>query len=341
MKAVIFSYPPHVELDQLDRPQPKEGEVLVKVKAAALCGTDLRIARRGHSGIAQDEKRILGHEVVGEIVELGEGVTGLKEGMLVAVAPNFGCGKCSMCAQGLTHHCPESKALGITLDGGFAEYLLVPENAVRQGNIFPLPEGVDPVKFSFVEALACVVHGFLPLQVTFQDRVLIYGAGAIGLMFLELSKLSGAKKIWVVDLSKERLKIAEEHGAVAILADEGVKSKVDNPSVVVVAAPAPRAQMEAIEVASLFGRINFFGGLPPQVKEVPIATNLIHYKELMVTGTTRSNNFYFRVALDLLLSGQIDLSYLVTHVLSLEDIERGFSLMEKQEALKVVIVPQN
>ncbi|HHF09264.1 MAG TPA: hypothetical protein ENL28_01475, partial [Candidatus Atribacteria bacterium] len=90
---------------------------------------------------------------------------------------------------------------------------------------------------------------------------------------------------------------------------------------------------------SLFGLINFFGGLPPQVKEVPIATNLIHYKELMVTGTTRSNNFYFRVALDLLLSGRIDLSYLVTHVLSLENVEQGLSLMEKQEALKVVVVP--
>lgn len=339
MRAAVFSYPPHVEVNEVENPRPAKGEVLVKVKAAALCGTDLRIARRGHSAIAQGEKRILGHEVIGEVVELGEGIVDFKEGMLVAVAPNFGCGKCVMCAQGLTHHCPESKALGITFDGGFAEYLLVPENAVRQGNVFPLPEGADPVKLSFVEALACVVHGFLPLRVSFRDKVLIYGAGAIGLMFLELSKLSGAKKVWMVDLSEERLKIAEEHGAVGILAEEGVKGKVDNPDVVVVAAPAPRAQMEAIEVASLFGRINFFGGLPPQVKEVPIATNLIHYKELVVTGTTRSNNFYFKIALDLLLDGQLDLSYLVTHVLPLEDIEQGLYLMEKQEALKVVIVP--
>jgi len=340
MKAAVFSYPPHVSVEEVRRPQVDRGEVLVKVRAASLCGTDLRIARRGHGTIPQNERRILGHEVVGEVAEVGEGVEGLGEGMLVLVAPNYGCGKCRFCIRGATHHCPFGKALGITQDGGFAEYMLVPEEAIRQGNIFPLPPDADPVQFSFVEALACVVHGFLPLSVNFQDTVLIYGAGPIGLMFLELCRLCGVKEIWVADLSPSRLEMAEKKGAKTIVVGERrAKDIVQGVDVVIVAAPAPEAQKEALEVANVFGRVNFFGGLPPTVPEVPLPTNLIHYKELLVTGTTRSNNFHVRVALDLLLQKSIDLSYLVSYVLPLEEIEEGLKLMEGKDALKVVLVP--
>jgi L-iditol 2-dehydrogenase len=340
MKAAIFSYPPHVEVKDRGIPSPRDGEILVQVKAGALCGTDLRIARKGHGSIREGEERILGHEVVGIIAKKGASVEGFKEGMHVAVAPNYGCGKCSYCIRGLTHHCPETRAIGITVDGGFAEFMLVPQKAVTQGNVVVVPDNVDFVTISFVEALACVVHGFLPLQVGFEDRVLIYGAGPIGLMFWELCRHAGAKEVWIVDLSLERLKVAEERGARTILAGkESVKETVGSADVVIVAAPSPEAQKEALEIAGTYGRINFFGGLPPQIKEVPLPSNLIHYKELLVTGTTRSNNFHFRYALDLLVSQTLDLSYLVTHVLPLEEIERGLQLMESQQSLKVVLIP--
>ena len=341
MKAAVFSYPPKVQVVEVPRPRVGEGEVLIRVKAVALCGTDLRIARRGHADIPEGEKRVLGHEVVGVIEEVGKGVEGLTPGMKVAVAPNYGCGKCYYCIQGLTHHCPEGKALGITENGGFAEFMVVPQKAVFQGNIFPLPEETDLVSIAFVEALACVVHGFLPLRVNFRDQVLIYGAGPIGLMFLELARLRGAKELWMADLSEDRLKIAQERGVKTIVVGkEKVKEKIKEADVVVVAAPSPDAQKEALEVAGVYGRINFFGGLPPQIKEVALPSNLIHYKELTVTGTTKSNNFHFRSALDLLLQKQLDLSYLVSHVLPLERIEEGLSLMEKQQSLKVVIIPE-
>lgn len=340
MKAAVFSYPPNVRIADVPIPQIGRGEVLVRVRAASLCGTDLRIARRGHGSIPQEVRRILGHEVVGEIVEVGEDVADLKEGMLVLVAPNYGCGKCRFCVTGAQHHCPFGKALGITEDGGFAEYMRVPEAAVRQGNVFPLPPEADPVAFSFVEALACVVHGFLPLSVTFRDTVLIYGAGPIGLMFLELARLSGVQEVWVADISPSRLERAQERGARTIVVGEKkVKDVLREVDVVIVAAPAPEAQREALEVAGVFGRINFFGGLPPNIPEVPLATNLIHYKELLVTGTTRSNNFHIRVALDLLVKKQIDLSYLVSHKLPLEAFEEGLRLMEGKDALKVVLIP--
>lgn len=340
MRAAVFSYPPSVRVVDAPVPQIGRGEVLIRVRAASLCGTDLRIARRGHGSIPQGTQRILGHEVVGEIVEVGEGVTDLKEGMLVLVAPNYGCGKCRFCIAGAQHHCPYGKALGITEDGGFAEYMRIPEEAVRQGNIFPLPPETNPVEFSFVEALACVVHGFLPLSVTFRDTVLIYGAGPIGLMFLELAHLSGVQDVWVADISPSRLERAATRGAKTILVGERkVTDVLQDVDVVIVAAPAPDAQKEALEVAGVFGRVNFFGGLPPGVPEVPLATNLIHYKELLVTGTTRSNNFHVRLALDLLLRKQLDLSYLVSHTLPLEAIEEGLQLMEGKDALKVVLIP--
>ncbi|MGQ9473095.1 MAG: alcohol dehydrogenase catalytic domain-containing protein [Candidatus Caldatribacteriaceae bacterium] len=340
MKAVLFSYPPHVEVKEKDIPSPESGEVLIQVKAAALCGTDLRIARRGHGSIQEGEERILGHEVVGVVVKRGRGVENLREGMHVAIAPNYGCGTCSYCIRGLTHHCSQTKAIGVTVDGGFAEFMVVPEKAVAQGNVMLLPDTLDFVKVSFVEALACVVHGFLPLNVGFQDTVLIYGAGPIGLMFWELSRRAGAKEIWIADISSERLQVAKERGAKTILSGkESVKEVVRCADVVIVAAPSPEAQREALEIAGTYGRINFFGGLPPQIREVPLSSNLIHYKELLVTGTTKSNNFHFRYALDLLISGILDLSYLVTHVLPLENIEEGLKLMESQQSLKVVLVP--
>ncbi|WP_438313924.1 alcohol dehydrogenase catalytic domain-containing protein [Candidatus Caldatribacterium sp. SIUC1] len=339
MKAAVFSSPQGVRIVDVPVPRIGRGEVLLRVCAASLCGTDLRIARRGHGSIPQGVQRILGHEVVGEIVEVGEGVADLAEGMLVLVAPNYGCGKCRFCVAGAQHHCPSGKALGITEDGGFAEYMRVPEEAVRQGNIFPLPPEADPVMFSFVEALACVVHGFLPLSVSFRDTVLIYGAGPIGLMFLELARLSGAREVWMADISPSRLERAAARGARTIVVGEKkVKDVLRDVDVVIVAAPAPDAQREALEVAGVFGRINFFGGLPPGTPEVPLATNLIHYKELFVTGTTRSNNIHIRTALDLLVR-QLDLSYLVSHTLPLEAIEEGLRLMEGKDALKVVLIP--
>jgi len=341
LKAAVFSYPPGIKVIEVPEPQPREGEVLIRVKAVALCGTDLRIARRGHADISEGEKRILGHEVVGVIEEVGKGVDDLAPGMKVAIAPNYGCGKCYYCIQGLTHHCPEGKALGITENGGFTEFMVVPQKAVSQGNVFPLLGETDLVSIAFVEALACVVHGFLPLGVGFRDRVLIYGAGPIGLMFLELAQLQGAKEVWMADLSEDRLKVAQERGAKTIVVGkEKVKERIKEAEVVVVAAPSSDAQKEALEIAGIYGRINFFGGLPPQVKEVALPSNLIHYKELVVTGTTKSNNFHFRSALDLLLQEQLDLSYLVSHVLPLERIEEGLSLMERQQSLKVVIVPE-
>lgn len=340
MKAAVFSYPPNVQVRDVPVPRIGRGEVLVRVRAASLCGTDLRIARRGHGSIPEGTRRILGHEVVGEIVEVGEGVADLEVGTLVLVAPNYGCGKCRFCIAGAQHHCPSGKALGITENGGFAEYMRIPEEAVRQGNIFPLPPEADPVTFSFVEALACVVHGFLPLSVTFRDTVLIYGAGPIGLMFLELARLSGVKEVWMADISPSRLERAAQRGAQTIVVGEQkVRDVLRDVDVVIVAAPAPEAQREALEVAGVFGRINFFGGLPPGTPEVPLATNLIHYKELLVTGTTRSNNVHVRVALDLLVQKQLDLSYLVSHTLPLDAIEEGLRLMEGKDALKVVLIP--
>ena len=172
--------------------------------------------------------------------------------------------------------------------------MVVPQKAVSQGNVFPLLGETDLVSIAFVEALACVVHGFLPLGVGFRDRVLIYGAGPIGLMFLELAQLQGAKEVWMADLSKDRLKVAQERGAKTIVVGkEKVKERIKEAEVVVVAAPSPDAQKEALEIAGIYGRINFFGGLPPQVKEVALPSNLIHYKELVVTGTTNLTTFTF------------------------------------------------
>ena len=155
-----------IRLEEIPIPEIGTGEILLRVKAAAICGTDVRMYRNGAKGIDENHPLIIGHELSGVIEKVGTGVYGYREGQRVAVAPNMGCGVCDTCVRGDGHLCNGYQALGINLDGGFAEYMRIPEQAVRGGNVTSLEDNVSFQEAAINEALSCVCNGFEPVSYT-------------------------------------------------------------------------------------------------------------------------------------------------------------------------------
>jgi len=350
MIAAVFHGPGDIRIETVPTPEVGPGDVLVRVRAAAVCGTDLRIFASGFTGSGAGDSgrgRILGHELAGDVEEVGSEVTGFSPGDRVTVAPNIGCGTCAQCVRGLDHLCPDYKAIGVSLDGGFAEYVLFPREAVAHGNVCRVPEGVSYEEAAVNEALACCYNGFQACRTEPGDTVVIIGAGPIGAFHLLLSKLAGAQDVIVSDVVEERLASMESLGAdltvnaakrdlVGAVKD---RTRGRGADVVIVACSSGEAQQQALEVAATGGRVNFFGGLPRGKEKVTLNTNLIHYKQLLVTGTTRSSIHQFRKTLDMLASGRLDIKPIITARVTLTEIEVVFKGARDVKTLKTVVLP--
>jgi L-iditol 2-dehydrogenase len=339
MLAAVYHGPKNLRLEEVPVPEIEPHEVLVKVLNASICGTDLRIYQGAHRKYPAGTVRIPGHETVGEIAEIGKQVRGLEINQKVFIAPNTGCGHCAQCA--------DYQALGITLDGAFAEYMRVPAAAISQGNLMPIQEGIDPAVAALIEPFACVVRGQNPLQIQPGDTVLVMGAGPIGVMHLLLARLRGAGKVLVSDLIPERLEQASNLGADRIIdlnhedQAEVIPQETDGlgANAIIVAAPAHAAQEAALHLAAYRGRINLFGGLPQDRPTINFDSNLVHYKELIVTGTTACSTQDCRQAAEIVNSRRVDLSPLISATFPLKDILKAFAEAGNRRAMKVVIKP--
>ncbi len=341
MKAAVLYGPKDLRLEERAMPTIRETEILLRVKSAALCGTDLRMWA---NGIAGNPPRVLGHEVAGIIQAVGSQVTGYAAGDRVAVAPNTGCGLCDNCVSGNSHMCPDYQALGIHLDGAFEEYMVIPESAVRQGNVCKLDARISYGAAAAVEALSCVYNGFEHYRVEPGDAVLIIGSGPIGAMHAMLALMAGASKVMVNDLSAERLRLLTEVLPKVIpYSGQDLKAFVMDSTqgkglnVCVTACPSPAAQSACFELMALGGRVCFFGGLPAGRELVPLNSNLIHYKQLLVTGTSRASLRQYRKCLHLVEAGVIDLDRLLTHRYPIDRIGEAFERTAQAEGLKSVI----
>ena len=209
MKAARLYGTGDLRVEEVLTPTPGPGEMLIRIGAGQVCGTDIRMYRQGAKAASPDNPLILGHEIAGTIEGLGDGVNGYEAGMRVAIAPNYGCGVCDTCISGNTQSCADSEALGVTRDGGFAEFMIVPEPAVRQGNVAEVPEHVSLQEAALAEPLSCVYNAFERHKVQPGDVVLIIGAGPIGLMHAKLHLMAGAGAVIMNDLLPERLEICK------------------------------------------------------------------------------------------------------------------------------------
>jgi len=347
MLAAVYHGINDLRMEDIVKPTIGEDEALLRVKAAAICGTDLRIIVSGHFRIPQGTRRILGHELAGEVVEVGPRVSDLVPGMRIVIAPNTGCGRCEQCIQGLDHLCPNYEAFGISLDGAFAEYMRIPASFIRRGNIGLIPKGISYEEAALNEPFSCCYHGSRACCIEPGDVVLIVGAGPIGIMHLLLARLSGASTVIVSEMIEERRLQALEFGA-DLVVDPG---KQDLPAavreashgrgadVIIVAAPAPSAQEQSLDLAATRGRINFFGGLPKGSEFIRFKSNRVHYREIMVTGTTGSSNYEFHRSMEIVASGRIALSRLISARFPLSEAREAFAVAASKKALKVIINP--
>jgi len=348
MKAAVLVKEGHFEVREVEKPECSQGEVLVRVGACAVCGTDLRIFR----GQKRIDVPITGHEISGVIEKIGEGVKGLSVGDKVVVETVVGCGECEACRRGEENRCRRKyKAIGYQYNGGFAQFLLVPRNAVKQGCVIKVPDHLSFEEASIVEPFSCVINGWDP----FKDRdpgfvTVVIGAGIIGMLHAEYAKQKGAKVI-LANRTAPRLLLAQKIG---LPADAFVDASKQNAvqrvreltdglgaSVVVCAASDKDVQRDALEMAAVDADISYFAGIPKDDQYVALDTNLIHYNELHVHGANASNRRQYLEAVDLIASGKVDVRKLITHRFALEKIEEAVRTLEDRSmnAIKVIVDP--
>lgn len=344
MKAAMLYGANDVRVTEIPVPEINENEILVKVKAASICGSDVRMIKNGYRNVDEDHPLVLGHEFAGVIEKVGGNVKGYTVGTKVALAPNWGCGVCDHCAAGNTHLCDTYQAFGINRPGGFAEYVAIPEQVIAQGNIAILSEEMSYEAGALIEPFSCVFNGQELLDIRYGDVVLVVGAGPIGIFHAMLASISGASKVIMNDLNKERLELAESmvDGLITIHGNlqEEVMKLTDNRGVDVsiIAAPAPAAQEQSLNYMAMNGKVLFFGGLPKDKENVSLNSNIIHYKQLRIMGSARANVLQFRTCIKLVEGGKIPIERLISNRFAIEDFSEAVQAAMNATEMKNVIV---
>ncbi len=346
MKSARYTQGEGLRFIEVAQPQIEAGDLLLRVEAAGICGTDVKIAGNGHRKLASGQTVTLGHEFVGTILESRD--SRWKPGQRVGVAPNLGCGACEMCSRGLMNMCPDYTAFGITFDGAHAAFLRVPKLAIAQNCVVALAANADPLKFVMAEPLSCALNSMRAVGLKLGDTALIYGAGPMGLLNAMLAAAAGCALVIVVDRNADRLVLAQELGATDTI-DNSTTNVTDwvmqhtqkrGVDVVVTAVPAAAVQQEALGILAPYGRLSLFAGLPRGASDVPIDTNAIHYKNLVVTGTTGGSSADYRIAVQLIESGRVNVRRLVSHVYSFDQIDEAYRTAMTGKSMKVVIADE-
>lgn len=346
MKAACLTGKESLVIRDVPEPEIGPGDVLVRVKSAFVCGTDVRFYLNGEPGIDGEHPRVLGHEFAGVVERVGDQVKSYAPGTAVAVAPNYGCGVCDLCVSGHSEMCAASEALGVTIDGGFAQFVRIPEAAVRQGNISPIPSGVSFPEAALAEPLSCVYNAYEKIGIYPGDTVLVIGSGPIGIMHCLIALMAGAARVFISDISEQRMELAHfiDSRIEKLPAGETRLSELKRltggklANLVITAASVGIIQEQAFALAGQNGRVMFFGGLPAGKSVVRLDTNEIHYKQLLVAGITRQSLRQYRKCLDLIAGKAIDVRSIITAESPLEEVERAVLEARDGIGLKRVIV---
>ncbi len=345
MKAGVLKNVNEISYMNIAEPQLEPGDLLLKVKAATVCGTDLRILRgKKTSGIRYPS--VLGHEFAG-VVEHNGGNHHYKVGDAVCVCPQFTCGHCEYCIRGAENLCRNMTAMGYEIDGAFAEYVRIPASGVASGNVFAVPGGLSFEKAALAEPLACVMNGQERVGVYMGDVVVVLGAGPIGILHVKLARLSGARLVVVSEPNPVRREAALKAGAGLVIDPTAedlnacVRAATDGlgADVAICAIGVPTLANDAIGVVRHRGRVSLFAGFNKGA-QAEIDVNAIHYNELVVTGSFGLTRLQFERALKVIASGNLEVDSLLTHRFALEEIATALSTAEQGSAIKVAIIGQ-
>jgi L-iditol 2-dehydrogenase len=335
VKAAVFQGAGRVDAGEWPRPKIGPGELLVKVRGCGLCGSDIaKIVDPATSAPA-----VFGHEVVGDVVDVGDGVAGFAEGHRVVVAHHVPCGDCHYCRRGSESMCREFKRSQLD-PGGFAEYVRVPPANVR-GATFRVPDHVADEEATFVEPLACCLRAVERARLAPGDTTVVVGLGSIGCLFVQLLRRAGASVIGV-DQDATRLTLARGFGIeaagpadAALLARQ--RSEGRGADHVVVTGGGAAVLSWAVEALRDGGTVHYFAGGDGSV--LPMALATLYHRELTITTTYSSSPATLRSAFWLIAAGKVDVSGLISHRLPLARLAEGVELMRTRKALKVYVTP--
>lgn len=340
MKAIVKARAgPGLELRDVPRPVPGPGEVLVKVDACSICGTDLHIYlwdKWSEARIAPP--RTIGHEMAGHVVELGKGASKVREGDYVTSDSHLVCGNCFQCKTGQAHVCEDYKILGVDVDGCFADYVRVPETSLWR-NPASMPPRIASLQDPFGNAVMSTLNGEIACQ-----SVLVVGCGVIGLMAVAIARASGASEVIGVDINPYRLKLAQSLGAHLVFDGRSdwlgaVRNATGGKGADVVLEMSGNAGAikTCLKAARNGGRVSLLG-IPSEPVEIDLANDVV-FKALRVDGVTGRKMWDTWYKTSALVGGILDLSPLITHQMDMEDFATGFELMKEGKCGKVVMYP--
>jgi L-iditol 2-dehydrogenase len=339
MRVAMYYNNRDVRLEEMPKPQIGPGELLVKVLASGICGSDVMEWYR-----IKKAPLVLGHEITGEIAEVGEGVERYKAGDRVFVSHHIPCNTCRYCLNG--HHTACETLHTTNYDpGGFAEYIRAPQLNVDRG-VFPLPDEVSFEEGAFIEPLACVIRGQRVAQLRPGQSVLILGSGISGLLHLSLARALGAGRVITTDINEYRLAAAERFGAdAAIHADEYNPDRLRQinddrlADLVIICTGALPAFAQALQSVDRGGTVLFFAPTAPGV-DLPVPVNDFWRNGIKLMPSYGNAPLDATVAIELIRAGRVPVHEMITHRLSLEEAALGFQLVaEARESIKVIIEP--
>lgn len=331
---------PKFEVREMQLGKPAAGQVIVQVKACGVCGTDVHIYH-GEAGSAEvTPPVVLGHEFAGIVTEVGEGVTDLQVGDHVAIDPNAYCGKCRPCRMGKKQNCENLYALGVSTNGGFAEYALCPA-----AQCFKIGEEVPFDVAAMAEPLACVIHGIDNVGISVGQNVLVVGGGTIGLLMVQMAKLSGATTVMLSEPVAMRREIALQVGADAVIdpIHEDLCGRIreitgaDGADVVIECVGKPIAAKQAIQAAGPGASVLLFS-VPGVNDQLPLPLFDVYKKELRIVGSMINPDTQQR-AVNLINSGRLQIQPLITHVFDQAHLEDAIKMQMSDQSIKVMVHP--
>src|SRR3954447_13835008 len=352
VRAAIWNGPGSMEVGSAPDAECPEDGVLLRVLACGVCGTDVRSFYNGDRRI--EPPWVLGHEISGEVLEIGPraeaevDALGIAVGESVHCISTLWCGRCRMCRGGAENLCLNGELMGFDHQGAYAERVAIPQIALK--NLFRIPEGLSPAHATFADPLSDVICGHKGIAIGLDDVVVVVGAGPVGTAHAALARLQGAGEVMLLERTARRLDLArdilgdermayvdtddQDAGAAVLEATAGFGADV-----VIVACSSDLAQQDAMEMAAPRGRVMFFGGLPKGTTHIAFPSNVLHYREVQVHGSYASRHRDQVRALDMLATDAGGICSVVSDVIGLDDTPDAFPRIRAGDALKVVVAP--
>ncbi len=349
MNALVMTGVGRIGVETVPAYAASENDVLVRVDSCGICGSDLRIIRFGSARIRYPH--ILGHEIAGTVDSVGASYRGgLSPGDRVSLSADVPCGRCHWCKTGLHNNCADNMAFGYEYPGGFAEYVLLDRRILEHGPVVKVPAACHSTQdeLALSEPLACCINCLQSCGMREGKSVIIFGAGPMGCLLAKLARELGGSSVCVCEVDEERLRLSALCGADMYVKPEPAQldEAVDKLTgglgfdIAVVACPSVDAQELSLRCVRNRGIINLFGGLPPNSRLMGLDSNLVHYKEISVSGSHGSTPAHHRAAVDMIIRGRVDVKPIITAAIPMSELPSSLeSLTRDRRHLKVVVNP--